>query len=43
MRQFVKDKDIGMDADEMGRKFIDSMEGAFENWTPREKYTLEVV
>tara|TARA_Y100000310_G_scaffold45311_1_gene42243 strand:+ start:29 stop:1096 length:1068 start_codon:yes stop_codon:yes gene_type:complete len=42
-RKFVKDKKIGMDADEMGRRFIESMDGAFENWKPRQRYTLEAV
>ena len=32
-----------MDASEMGKKFIESMNTAFENWKPRKKYTLEVV
>jgi len=42
-RQFVKDKNIGMDGDEMNRRFIKSMDTAFENWKPKENYTLEVV
>ena len=41
--EFVKDNNIGMDAKEMGNRFIESMDGAFENWKPREKYTLEAV
>ena len=41
--EFVNDNNIGMAGDEMGRRFIESMDGAFENWKPREKYTLEVV
>jgi glycosyltransferase involved in cell wall biosynthesis len=41
--EFVKDKNIGMDAKYMGDKFIESMDGAFDNWKPKEKYTLEVV
>jgi hypothetical protein len=40
---FVKDKKIGMDSKEMGRRFIDSMDTAFEKWTPKVKYTLEAV
>tara|TARA_Y100001963_G_scaffold25929_1_gene35223 strand:- start:132 stop:1526 length:1395 start_codon:yes stop_codon:yes gene_type:complete len=42
-RQFVKDKNIGMDSKHMADGFIKSMDGAFENWKPREKYTLEAV
>ena len=41
--EFVKDKDIGMDAVEMGNRFIESMDTAFKNWKPKEKYTLEAV
>ena len=41
--EFVKDKNIGMDAKYMGDKFIESMDTAFKNWKPKEKYTLEVV
>ena len=40
---FVKDKDIGMDSVEMSKRFIDSFENTFENWKPRQKYTLEAV
>ena len=42
-RDFVKNKNIGMDAADMGQGFIDSMDGAFDNWKPKPKYTLEVV
>ena len=41
--EFVKDKNIAMDADEMSKLFIDSMDGAFKNWKKREKYTMEVI
>jgi glycosyltransferase involved in cell wall biosynthesis len=41
--EFVKDKKIGMDSKEMGQRFIDSMETAFEKWKPKKKYTLEVM
>ena len=41
--EFVKDKNIGMDAKYMGDKFIESMDTAFKNWKPKEKYTLEAV
>ena len=42
-RQFVKSKDIGMDSSCMGKKFIELIDTTFDKWTPREKYTLEVV
>ena len=41
--EFVKDKNIGMDAKEMCSGFINGIETTFNNWKPREKYTLEVV
>ena len=41
--EFVKDKTIGMDSIEMGNRFVESMNTAFEKWKPREKYTLEVI
>ena len=41
--QFVKDKNIGMDGELMGQRFITSINGAFKNWKSREKYTLEAV
>jgi hypothetical protein len=41
--EFVKDKNIGMDAKQMADGFIKSMDTAFENWKPKEKYTLEAV
>jgi glycosyltransferase involved in cell wall biosynthesis len=42
-REFVKDDQIGMHGAEMGKRFIQSMDGAFENWKPRERYILEAV
>jgi len=42
-RQFVLDSDIGMSAPDMGKRFIESMDGAFENWKPKERYVLEEV
>jgi len=42
-RQFVKDENIGMDVKHMANGFINSMDTAFENWKPKEKYTLEAV
>tara|TARA_Y100000034_G_C6870617_1_gene397439 strand:+ start:55 stop:1455 length:1401 start_codon:yes stop_codon:yes gene_type:complete len=41
--KFVKNKVIGMDSKEMGKRFIDSMDTAFEKWTPKARYTLEAV
>ena len=42
-REFVKDKEIGMDGREMADRFISAMDTAFEKWTPKPRYTLEVV
>jgi len=42
-RQYVKSEEIGMDSKEMGNRFIEAMDGTFENWKPRERYTLEAV
>jgi hypothetical protein len=41
--EFVKDNTTGMDSKEMGNKFIEAMDGTFENWKPRKRYSLEVV
>ena len=41
--EFVKDKNIGMDAKEMGNRFIKCIDRTFMNWKPKQKYTLEVV
>ena len=41
--EFVKDRKIGMDSKEMGNRFIESMETAFEKWQKKEKYTLEAI
>ena len=32
-----------MTASAMGKNFIDSMNTAFENWKPKERYTMEKV
>ena len=42
-KDFVKDKDIAMDAAQMGQGFIDSMSSALDKWEPKPKYTLEAV
>ena len=36
--QFCKDNQ--MTAEEMGANFIKSMNGVFENWKPKERYTM---
>ena len=36
-------KENHMTAEAMGQNFINSMNGAFENWKPRERYTMEKV
>tara|TARA_Y100000034_G_scaffold35472_1_gene43467 strand:- start:2262 stop:3662 length:1401 start_codon:yes stop_codon:yes gene_type:complete len=41
--KFVKNKKIGMDAKEMANNFVESMETAFERWSPKARYTLEAV
>jgi glycosyltransferase involved in cell wall biosynthesis len=41
--EFVKTEKIGMDVEHMGNNFIQSMDTAFEKWTPRERFTLEAV
>ena len=33
----------GLTAKSMGQNFIDSMDGAFENWKPRERYSMEKI
>jgi glycosyltransferase involved in cell wall biosynthesis len=42
-RQFVLGDDAMMTAEHLSQGFIDGMDTAFENWIPREKYTLEVI
>jgi hypothetical protein len=32
-----------MTSEEMGQNFIKSMNGAFENWKPKSRYTMEKV
>ena len=41
--KFVNDEKIGMSGDMMCKNFEIYMDTAFEKWTPKEKYTLEVV
>ena len=42
-RKFVNDKVSGMTAQHMGDGFIESMDSAFENWKPKERFTLEQI
>ena len=41
--EFVKDKKVGMDSDEMSNRFLSSFDDIFENWKPSEKFVMEVV
>ena len=42
-RQWVLGDDAKMTAKHLSQGFIDGMDTTFENWKPREKYTLEVI
>ena len=42
-RQWVQGDDARMTAKHLSESFIKNIEATFENWKPREKYTLEVV
>ena len=42
-RKWVLSDDTKMTGEHLSQGFIDSMDTAFEKWTPREKYTLEAV
>ena len=42
-RQWVQGNDARMTAKHLSESFIENIETTFENWKPREKYTLEVV
>ena len=42
-RQWVLGDDAKMTSVHLSQGFIDGMDTAFEKWTPREKYTLEVI
>ena len=41
--EFINNKEVGMTAEEMGNRFIESMDTTFEKWKPRERYTMEVI
>ena len=36
-------KENQMTSEVMGQNFIDSMNGAFDNWKPKSRYTMEAV
>ena len=38
--EWVNSEESGMSARHMGQRFIDSMNGAFENWKPKTEVTL---
>jgi glycosyltransferase involved in cell wall biosynthesis len=40
---FVKSAESGMDSKNMGNRFIESMDEAFDKWKPQPRYTMEVV
>ena len=42
-RQWVQGNDSRMTSKHLSESFIENIEATFENWKPREKYTLEVV
>ena len=42
-RQWTMGDDARMTAKHLSESFIKNIEATFENWKPREKYTLEVV
>ena len=42
-RQWIKSDDARMTAKHLSDSFIENIEATFENWKPREKYTLEVI
>ena len=42
-RQWVLGDDARMTGKHLSDTFIDAIDTTFENWKPREKYTLEVV
>tara|TARA_A100001201_G_scaffold143693_2_gene146762 strand:- start:2761 stop:4149 length:1389 start_codon:yes stop_codon:yes gene_type:complete len=41
--EFIKDENISMTAPLMGKRFIESMETAFDNWKPVDNFRLEEV
>jgi glycosyltransferase involved in cell wall biosynthesis len=41
--EYVKDKEIAMDAQRMADLWIEAMDEAFEKWEPRQRYSLEAV
>ena len=41
--EFVKDKNVGMDAKVMTDRFMDNFNKLFKNWKPKQKFTMEVM
>jgi len=41
--KFIQDENINMTAPLMGKRFIESMETAFDNWKPVDNFRLEEV
>ncbi len=41
--EYVKTKGIDMTSKQMGQNMIDSVDGIFSTWKPKEKYTMELV
>lgn len=41
--RFINGKKIGMTAENMANRFIDSMDTAFEKFVPKPRYTMEVI
>ena len=40
-KEFVNNPDIGMEAQNMANRFIKDMDTAFDNWKPKQHFTLE--
>tara|TARA_R100000458_G_scaffold58825_1_gene67749 strand:+ start:59 stop:1069 length:1011 start_codon:yes stop_codon:yes gene_type:complete len=41
--EFLKDKNIGMEATEMCSRFLSSFDDIFEKWKPKEKFVMEAI
>ncbi len=41
-REWVNTEEVMMNAPLMGKRFLESIDSTFENWKPRERYTMEV-
>ena len=42
-REWIMSDESRFTATNMGQNFIDSMNGAFDNWKPKKRYTMETV